>query len=255
MNRIEFFEFEDFNWFPKFIRDGGTDFLGFILKMTRFYEPTIKVIENIIAKTSHNQVLDLCSGNAGPIEFISDKIDSKIKFIVSDKYPNISAYKKLRLEKDIDYLSEPLDILKMGEKSTHGIRTMFSAIHHFNPSEIQTIFKNIIESNMPICIFDSGDKHLGTIIAILLFHPILFLFCTPFIRPFRFDRLIFTYLIPIIPVFTIWDGVVSILRLYKSDELLHLAKLSDTNTKYIWSSGKLTNKLGFSITYLTGVPK
>ncbi len=258
MKRIHLFEFEDFSWFPDFIRDGGTDFLGFILNLTKFYEPTIETLENIIKTTKHRQILDLCSGNGGPIESISQKLNPQldIKIVLSDKYPNIPAYKKLKQASNnkIDYDSQSLDVLQMDAK-TKGIRTMFSAIHHFKPNDVRAIFKNVINSEMPVCIFDSGDKHVGTIFSILFFHPILFFFCTPFIRPFKLSRVIFTYCIPIIPIYTIWDGIVSILRLYNPKELMKIATSIDTNRSYHWECGKLRNKIGFSIMYLTGQPK
>ena len=108
---------------------------------------------------------------------------------------------------------------------------------------------------MPIGIFDSGDKHIGTILGILFFHPILFFFCTPFIKPFKWSRIFFTYIIPLIPIYTIWDGVVSILRLYRPDELLNMAKSIDRENKYDWESGNIKNKIGFSVAYLIGIPK
>ena len=258
MKRIHLFEFEDFKWFPDFIRDGGTDFLGFILKLTKFYEPILEVLAKVIKTTKHTQVLDLCSGNGGPIEFVCKKINHQLnlKFILSDKYPNFPAYKKLKqiTNNKIDYCGQPLDVLHMDIK-TKGVITMFSAIHHFEPNEIRIIFKNVVKSKMPVCIFDSGDKHIGTIVGILFFHPIIFFFCTPFIRPFKFSRIIFTYLIPVIPIYTIWDGIVSILRLYNPDELLKIAKSTDTNKSYDWKCGSLRNKIGFSVMYLTGTPK
>ena len=258
MKRIHLFEFEDFKWFPDFIRDGGTDFLGFILKLTKFYAPAVTVLENLIHTSGYRKVLDLCSGNGGPVEFIYQRIDPSlnIQFFISDKYPNLPAYEQLktRTKSKIDYCPHSLDVMnENGEIS--GIRTMFSAIHHFQPNEVKTIFRKMVDSKMPICIFDSGDKHLGTILMILFFHPISFLLFTPFIRPFKLSRILFTYLIPIIPIYTIWDGVISILRLYQPKELYELAKASDKNDLYEWQYGKERNSIGMSVAYLTGIPK
>jgi hypothetical protein len=131
---------------------------------------------------------------------------------------------------------------------------MFSAIHHFQPNEVQIILKNTMQNDLPICIFDSGDKNILTILGILIFHPLLFFFCTPFIRPFTWSRILFTYIIPLIPLYTIWDGVVSILRLYNPKELHQLAESIDPEKSYEWKYGKLKNRIGFSVMYLTGIP-
>ncbi|MBC8172783.1 MAG: hypothetical protein H7X71_02655, partial [Chitinophagales bacterium] len=104
-----------------------------------------------------------------------------------------------------------------------------------------------------IGIFDGGDKNIFIILGIILIHPVIFFLFTPFFKPFRFSRLFFTYIIPVIPLCTIWDGVVSILRLYTPDELLKLAGEAD-NKNYVWKSGKVKNRFGMHITYLVGYP-
>ena len=152
LKRIHLFEFEDFKWFPSFIRDGGRDFLGFFLKHTKFYKPSVKLLEDAIKKTSHKQVSDLCAGNGGPIESINQEIDAKlnIKFILSDKYPNYDAYSVLKNSSNnkIDYHRSSVDVLKMNNNIS-GFRTIFSAIHHFEPKEVNTILNQNIESKMP----------------------------------------------------------------------------------------------------------
>jgi hypothetical protein len=90
--------------------------------------------------------------------------------------------------------------------------------------------------------------------VIVLFHPIVFLLFTPFFKPFRISRIIFTYLIPIIPFCTVWDGVVSITRLYSPATLLKMANEVDSET-YTWKAGKLKNKLGMNVAYLLGYPQ
>ena len=258
MNRLHLFEFEDFSWFPGIIRDGGTDFLGFILKLTQYYTPVTSVLENALKTSGYTTVFDMASGNGGPIESICEAMDAEmdIVFYLSDKYPNLPAYEKLRKKypAQINYHSTPVDVLNMPVSST-GFRTIFSAIHHFKPPAVRTILQQAIRDNTPIGIFDSGDKHIGTILGILFVHPVLFFFCTPFFMPFKWSRILFTYIIPLIPLYTIWDGVVSILRLYRPQDLAHLAQQADTDNVYKWECGKVKNKFGFSVTYLIGMPK
>jgi len=76
---------------------------------------------------------------------------------------------------------------------------------------------------------------------------------TPFFKPFRFSRLLYTYIIPIIPFCTIWDGIVSIIRLYKPSELLKIAREVDTEN-YFWEAGKKRSNFGLKVTYLIGYP-
>ena len=131
---------------------------------------------------------------------------------------------------------------------------MFTAIHHFQPDQVKEILKNAINNKKPIAIFDGGDKNLLPILAILLIHPIIIFICSPFFKPFKISRLLFTYIVPLIPICTIWDGLVSILRLYQPNDLKKFVKEIDSTT-YHWEIGKAKHKLGFRVTYLLGYQK
>ena len=121
------------------------------------------------------------------------------------------------------------------------------------PEQAKEILNNAINNKKPIAIFDLGDKNLLPILGILI-HPIIFFICTPFFKPFKISRLIFTYIIPLIPICTIWDGLVSILRLYGPNDLKRLVKEIGSTT-YHWEIGKAKHKLGFSVLYLLGYQK
>jgi hypothetical protein len=78
---------------------------------------------------------------------------------------------------------------------------------------------------------------------------------TPFIRPFRWSRLLYTYLLPIVPLCTLWDGIVSCLRVYEPSELQGLiSELPDSD--YRWECGRLAvPKMPTGLTYLIGTPR
>src|SRR5580704_164595 len=71
-----------------------------------------------------------------------------------------------------------------------------------------------------------------------------------FIKPFRWKRLLWTYLIPLVPLMCCWDGVISQLRAYTIAELSELTQgLED----YEWSAGNtpIDGQPGH-LTYLLG---
>ena len=256
--RFHLFEFTDKNWTPNFIRIGMTDYLRYFLSLTDYYKPIISLIIEALEKTKSNCIIDLCSGGGGVIEQVQINLEEEgygnVSIILTDKYPNISAYRYInKRNSKISYYYAPAEAENL-PKNLIGLRTMFSSAHHFRPEKLIEILKNSVENNSAICIFDSGDKSLFTILGIILFHPIGFLIGTPFFKPFKLWRIIFTYLIPIIPLCTVWDGSVSILRLHKPDELLKMAHIAEPN-KYIWKSGKIRNKVFLSASYLIGYPK
>jgi hypothetical protein len=78
---------------------------------------------------------------------------------------------------------------------------------------------------------------------------------TPLIRPFRWSRLLFTYVVPIIPFALLFDGVVSCLRTYRPQELREMIKKLD-GIEYQWAVGEHSRASGEApITYLIGYPQ
>ncbi len=253
---LHLFEFEDFKWFPNVIRKGQTDYLHFMINKFNIYKPAAGIIEEVIENSGYNEILDLCSGGGGGMDLFQSelkKITGKdIKIVLSDKYPNVEAFEKIKKETKckVDYIKESVDILSVTENSKC-IRTIFSAFHHFKPEDARSILEQAVNNNVPIAIFEGAAKDIKNFFGILLFTPIIFLLITPFMKPFRLSRLFFTYIIPLIPITTVWDGLVSILRMYTPDEMLSMAN-SVTQNGFIWKSGKVKNSIGTSIMYLTG---
>jgi len=76
---------------------------------------------------------------------------------------------------------------------------------------------------------------------------------TPFIKPFKIDRIIFTYLIPVLPLLTLWDGVVSVLRTYTVTELKQMIIKLKNNELFDWEVDVAKGKQN-EILYLLGTP-
>jgi hypothetical protein len=82
--------------------------------------------------------------------------------------------------------------------------------------------------------------------------PIRVLVVTPFIGPFRWSRLLWTYLIPVIPVVLWFDSIVSVLRVYSVEDL---SNLTIGLNSYRWDIGRVrSRRLPITVTYLVGVP-
>ena len=58
----------------------------------------------------------------------------------------------------------------------------------------------------------------------MLLTPFAVWLMTPFMRPFRWSRLLLTYPLPLVPLTCLWDGIVSQLRAYTADELVELVR-------------------------------
>jgi hypothetical protein len=254
--RLHIFELEDLPWFPQSIRDLATDYLHFIETRFALHEPVVPLLRGAIEESNATRVLDLCSGGGGPVLSAYEAlIDGgvTVHFTLTDKYPNLLAFRRLSAlhPSGILYVANSIDATTVPQDLT-GLRTMFNAFHHFAPEPARCVLKCAVEARQPIGIFEIPERSLATIFP-LLFTPIFVALSTPFIRPFQWRRLLWTYLIPLVPLTCWWDGLVSQLRAYTVGEMLELAQgLGD----YDWKAGRvgIGGTLGH-VTYLLGNPK
>ncbi len=255
---MRLFEFEDLSWFPDTIRSGMMDYLRFLIRILNVYQPITPVLLEVLEKTKEKNLIDLGSGGGGPIlqvhQNLMKQTQKQVTITLTDKFPNPAAWQYLQQKTNgqIGFYADPVDAGNV-PADLLGIRTLFSAAHHFQPEQLQTILKAAVKQQKGICLFDGGDKSLFLLLGSIVFHPLVFFFCTPFLRPFKWSRLLFTYLVPIIPLCTIWDGCVSLLRLYRPKELLQLAQAVPSQD-YTWKAGRVKNRLGLHVTYLIGYP-
>ncbi len=88
----------------------------------------------------------------------------------------------------------------------------------------------------------------------MLFVILNVLVLTPFIRPVRWQVLPFIYILPLIPLYIMWDGIASIFRTYSKAELTELISGLENTTSFDWELGE--KKSGpMRIYYLLGTLK
>jgi hypothetical protein len=73
-------------------------------------------------------------------------------------------------------------------------------------------------------------------------------------KPFRFSRLFFTYILPVVPLTTTFDGLVSIIRMHTPKTMLKMAKELNAEN-YMWKAGEIKGKFGNTVMYLVGYPE
>ncbi len=236
-----------------------TDFLRYFIGILNVYQPVTLLLLEVLQKTNENRIVDLGSGGGGAIEQVHQNLiretSQKIEITLTDKFPNPAAWQYIRYKTDhaITFYADSVDANQVPD-ALKGVRTLFSAAHHFKPEQIKNILQAAVTQQKGICLFDGGDKNPLMFLGSIFIQPLFFFIFTPFFRPFKISRILFTYLIPLIPFCTVWDGCVSLLRLYRPKELLQIAETILAHN-YIWKAGRVKNKLGLHVTYLIGYPK
>lgn len=198
-------ELEDLPWFPHILRSMQMEFIGWMVLFLDVYKPVISEIQNTLAKSNSNQILDLCSGSGQPIISISNKLIDLKRVHLSDLYPNGKSVKGDLIK----WISQPLNVLD-DQIQILGMRTVFNAYHHFDEEGKSRLLRNHAPHGLFIA--EVLQPNLFTGIKILFTTTILQLIFCPFIKPFSWKRILFTYIIPI-NLFTItWDGIISVLK-------------------------------------------
>jgi hypothetical protein len=259
MRRVHLIELHEQSWFPKFLRDEITDTLQSAMNFFGAYVPVAPLLQIALEATRAPLIIDMCSGGGGPWLKLSARLhandQSNLQILLTDKYPNLNAFQTASAasQNHIAFHSDPVDATKVPPE-LRGFRTMFTSFHHFQPEEARAILQNAVDASQGIGIFEVTRRAPSAIALMFLWALLPFLF-TPWIRPFRWSRLLCTYVLPIIPFVLLFDGVVSCLRSYRPHELREIiAKLSAT--EYHWEMGERVNLTSeFPIAYLIGYPR
>ena len=261
MKRIHLFEFTDLPWYPQTFRRMQTDYLQFVATLGSGHKNLIPLFTKAMQHAGTTEIVDLCSGGTGPWIRLQEQFKqagSSVRIKLTDKYPNPQAVQKWSesARQGIEYLSEPVDAMDV-PPNLKGMRTLFEGFHHFRPEQAGCILQDAFENKVAIGIFEASLKPpLG--LFLLLLAPLMtlvgYFLVTPFITPRTLSRFLWTYLIPIVPLATCWDGVVSLLRVYSVQELKELTEPFLSND-YIWETGHAsTGTPLFVFTYLLGYP-
>ena len=242
-----------------------TDAVQFGFNLMRAYVPVAPLLQNVLNTTGNGtsrrqSIVDLCSGGGGPWPDLSRQLrDGHAgdfpgpQICLTDKYPNLEAFQNISGHSDdhITYYQESVDAMNVPH-TLKGMRTMFTSFHHFPPDVARAILQNAVDAGESIGVFEITRRTPATIGIIFIGTLLLFLH-TPRIRPFRWSRLLWTYLIPIIPFILLFDGIVSCLRTYRPEELRGIVETL-TGGPYHWEVGDIDGRRA-PVTYLIGYPK
>jgi len=256
VRRLHLFEIEDQSWCPAIVRDLATDYLHFIQTAVSLHRTITPLIREALGAAGTTRIVDLCSGGSGPLPtVIADLRQSGITATatLTDLFPNTAAFERVANESGgvIDYVRTPVDARAVPRELT-GLRTLFNGFHHFKPDDARAILRDAANAGQPIAIFEASRRTLRTILPVLLMPLFVWVF-TPFMRPFLWKRLLFTYPLPCVPMICLWDGFISQLRAYTPDELR--ARGAPAGDKMHWRAG-YTPLIGAPgrLTYLIGWP-
>jgi hypothetical protein len=256
---LRLFEIHEQPWFPQFLRDQFVDGLQMILEVMNTYQPIAQLLRKRLEECGTQRVVDLCSGAGGPwpslVRDFKMQGGTPPEVLLTDKFPNTTRLHDVESlnANHIHFLKHSIDATQI-PGHLQGFRTLFSCFHHLNPDEARQLLEDSVNARQGIGIFEAPARHLFTFVSVF-FVPIAAWLFLPFRRPFRWSRLLWTYLIPVIPFVLFFDGVVSCLRSYSLGELREMTS-GLAASGYRWEIGEQPG--GFwpvRITYVIGCPQ
>jgi len=227
MKRKQIPQIINVKWYPKFMKELTAEFLSWFVLKTNATKPFIPVIESILKESQMNRVINIdFSLGAG--------IDTVQHF----------------LQDEIEVQSIAITEFNTDER---GVYLFVNSFHQLDQSKAREILNQIAESGNPLVIVEGNNDSLWQIVGMTIFVPLSVLLTAFFVKPFRILRVLFTYLIPLLPLFIMIDGCIALLKLYNPKDLLELTSSVEV-AQYRWKAGKNDNGRGGKIMYLTGTP-
>ena len=264
MKRKELFEFEDFAWFPAEFRQAMTRLIQVLHRMTGTADVLAGLVRKAREQQAFDRVVDLGSGSGGPMPAVLERLNAgaapgaQLQLMLTDLYPQETAIRAWEGHPQISYKREPVDATHL-EEAPGGLKTMVASFHHMAPTPARAILKSAEASRQPLLVYEIAENTIPFALWLLLLPlslvilVVMALFMTPFARP-NGMTLVFTYVIPLIPLAYAWDGQASLMRTYTLDDVKELLG-PDPAAGYAWEMGAALDangkKKGY---YVLGMP-
>ncbi|RMJ18615.1 hypothetical protein CDV36_001690 [Fusarium kuroshium] len=240
--RMHLFEIDDQPWFPPSLRVIVQAILAqtwslnlHIPSQSPAQIAASKLIQHLDSSLSSLRFVDFCAGAGGPSPLIEQQVNTylrnsnreEVDFVLTDIHPNIGAWARIATQNPrITYDGQSVDASRVPERLAQSkdgrqvFRLFNLAFHHFDDDLARRILKDTVERNQGFVIFELQDRSIMSFIADLLL-PIGVIPSAPYYAlKWRAPSVfIFTWLIPIIPLVLIWDGIVSSLRTREPEEV------------------------------------
>jgi hypothetical protein len=212
------------------------EYIGWLVVALRLYRPLVPIATALLRTQGDDTITDLCSGSGMPATYIASKADIST-VTMTDLYPQDDA--------------THLDVMQLDEYNLRGLVTLFNAFHHFDQEEQAGILAAIARQGQPAMIVEILQPTILQYLQILVGTTIGQLLTAPFVTPFRWSRLVLTYLLPINLVTVAYDGLVSVYK-SKSEEAYQSLATTASTDDYRWSATAIKSSYWTTLTLLKG---
>lgn len=225
MRRRQLIQITSQPWFPRFLKECVFEFLTWFVNRVNAAAPFLPIVEKALCYSSDMIAVEGCNG---------------------------AGFETLE-----PLLPDHVNVHKFGLKNfsvtEKGIYTFVNHFHQLSVDEARGTLQSIVDRNQSVLVLEGNNDSLWQAFGMTIIVPLTVLLTAPFVRPFRIERIIFSYLIPILPLVTLYDGFIALFKLYNPQDLMELVSPLE-RPGYKWNAGKLENGRGGKIIYLHGHP-
>ena len=257
--RLHAFELHDSPRCPAFVRESIVESLGLALRWGGIYQPAARVFADFCQRTGCRRVLDLCSGSGEPVSILIEALTQlglpSPRFVLSDLFPNPAAMRRVaqRHPAELEISLTPVDATDVRDHVDGDARSIVSAFHHFSPPLARSILADCVRKRRAVFVLEPCPRKPTRIAPLALAYGAAALANPLLATNNRLAKMAFTYAAPILPVAQLWDGTVSVLRMYSERELFAL--VAPLGSDFEWSYERLDLPLGGAATAFMGVPR
>ncbi|MEL6674823.1 MAG: hypothetical protein AAFR61_21625 [Bacteroidota bacterium] len=225
MKRKQVPQFTNQAWFPQHLKTLIYEFMSWFVGKIGAARPFLPVVEKGLLHTPNQTLINIEVDAGAGMETLEPHLPAQVQI------------KEVALS---DF-----------HTTEAGLYTMVNAFHQLPANEAQALLTDVAQSRNPVMILEGNNDSLWQVVGMTIFVPLTVLLTAPLVTPFRWTRLLFTYLIPILPIITLIDGFLALFKLYAPGDLDELTSRVPVSN-YAWESGKMDNGRGGKIMYLLG---
>jgi hypothetical protein len=229
--RLHLFEFNDTPGVPRFVKDTVIESLSRTLAWGHVLRELVSPFSEFLMRANATEVLDVGAGAGGPAGILIDELlaagVTPPRFILTDVNPQVESWQRLkeRHPRYIDYVSEPVDATRIPPELARGrVTAIINALHHFPPALAKRILVASLDDTKGVFVVEGFER---TPLGFAAFVPagVPALLANPILSPREtLPKAVLTWLTPLALAISVWDGLVSTMRVYSEEELREMVE-------------------------------
>lgn len=224
--RLHLFEFNDRPEVPQFVRETVVESLSRAMAWGRMLRELVMPFHDFVRGTGATEVLDIGAGAGGPAAiFVDELLAAGVeppRIILTDINPQVDSWEALKKKhpRYVDYIAEPVDGTAIPKALAKGrVTTIVNVLHHFPPKLAEGVLRSMLERSAGLFVSEGFER---TPLGFAAYAPtgVAALIANPILSPRNnLQKAVFTYLTPFALAVSIWDGLVSTMRIYSEEDL------------------------------------